>query len=74
MSQGTSTAKELAKGTELVIGHVLGVIAGLVLMLAGAAMGVSLVLLPVGIPVGLVGLGLFLWGLFGWASEKRTAA
>jgi hypothetical protein len=36
-------------------------------MLTGVAMGVSLVLLPLGIPLGLVGLFIFLWGLFGWS-------
>ncbi len=62
--------KELAKGTARFVGHGLAVVLGVILMIMGVAMGVSLVLLPFGIPVGLVGLLVFLWGLFGWASAS----
>jgi hypothetical protein len=48
-----------------VVGRGLAVMGGLVLMIVGLAMGVSVVLLPIGIPVGLFGLLLFLAGLFG---------
>jgi hypothetical protein len=39
-------------------------IVGLVMMVVGLALGVSLVLLPFGVPLGLAGLGVFLWGLY----------
>ena len=42
------------------------------LMVVGLAMGVSVVALPAGIPLGLVGLFVFLWGLFGWSQPKRV--
>ena len=45
------------------LGHSIAVVAGLVLMIVGVAMGVTMVLLPLGIPVGLVGLLIFVWGL-----------
>ena len=70
MTEHESAGRELAKGAGLFLGHILAIVAGLVLMVAGLAMGVSLVLLPIGIPVGLVGLGVFLWGLFGRTEEK----
>jgi hypothetical protein len=70
MTENESSGKELAKGAGLVAGHVLAIVAGLVLMIAGLAMGVTLVLLPIGIPVGLIGLGVFLWGLFARSREK----
>jgi hypothetical protein len=40
-------------------------------MFTGVAMGVTLVLLPIGIPLGLVGLCAFIWGIFGWSREPR---
>ena len=48
-----------------------GLIAGLVLMIAGVAMGVTVVMLPVGVPVGFFGLFVFLWGLFGRAEGAK---
>jgi hypothetical protein len=47
------------------IQHTFAIVVGVIMMIAGLAMGVSVVLLPIGLPVGLLGLGLFLWGLFG---------
>lgn len=49
---------------ERFVGHTVAIVAGLMLMIAGLAMGVTMVLLPLGIPVGLGGLLLFLWGLY----------
>jgi hypothetical protein len=67
-------AQELAKGAGVLALHLMGIAAGLVLMVVGLAMGVSMVLLPVGVPVGLFGLLMFLWGLFGWAGAERAPA
>jgi hypothetical protein len=47
--------------------HLAAVIAGLVMMMLGVGLGVTMVLLPVGVPLGLAGLGIFVWGLTpGW--------
>jgi hypothetical protein len=43
--------------------HVLVAIAGFLTMLLGVGLSVTMVLLPVGIPLGLAGLGLLMWGL-----------
>ena len=64
--------ESVGRGAERVALHVLAVIAGIILMFVGLAMGVSLVLLPIGVPVGLVGLGAFLWGLFGRSEPKQS--
>jgi hypothetical protein len=73
MTEHTSLGKELAKEGGRLLSHFLALVLGLILMIAGTAMGVSLVLLPVGIPLGLVGLAFFLWGLFGQAAEKERS-
>ena len=47
--------------------HLLAIIAGLVMMVLGLGLGVTMVLLPVGLPLGLIGLVVFIWGLTpGW--------
>lgn len=74
MAVHESVGKELAKGAGLFVGHVVAMALGAVLMLAGVAMGVTMVMLPVGIPVGLIGLGVFLWGLFGGSPGKEPPA
>jgi len=71
---GQETAgREVAKEAGLLAVHLVAVVAGLVFMVAGIAMGVTIVMLPVGVPVGLFGLFAFLWGLFGRSEEKQAA-
>jgi hypothetical protein len=69
MSEKHLTAKELGKGAEGLVIHIFAIVAGLVLMVVGLAMGVSIVLLPLGIPLGLAGLAVFAWGFFGRAEQ-----
>lgn len=66
--------KGLAKVSAALCSHAAAIAGGLILMLLGIAMGVSIVLLPIGIPVGFVGLGLVLWGLFGRSRNEQTTA
>ena len=63
--------QEVAKTTGTFLVHFIVMVVGLVMMVAGVGMGVTLVMLPVGVPVGIAGLLVFLWGLFGW-SQGRT--
>lgn len=65
MVENRATRKDLAKEAGHLLGHGAAVVAGMVLMITGMAMGVSVVLLPLGVPLGLAGLFVFLWGLFG---------
>ena len=74
MAAQESTGKELVRGAGFLVSHLVALCVGVVLMIAGVAMGVSLVLLPIGIPVGLAGLFVFLWGLFGRSSETDLSA
>jgi hypothetical protein len=55
------------KGSESIGVHVAAIIAGIIMMVLGVGLGVTMVLLPVGVPLGLAGLGVFIWGLTpGW--------
>jgi hypothetical protein len=62
----------LLKTSERILGHTIAVLVGLILMIVGLALGVTMVLLPIGIPVGLGGLLLFIWGLC-FASPRTQA-
>jgi hypothetical protein len=53
--------------------HLFAIVVGLVLMFVGVAMGVTVVMLPVGVPVGFFGLFVFLWGLFGKADQTKDS-
>ena len=46
------------------IGHVTAVVLGCVLIVVGLAMGVTMVLLPAGIVIGLIGVALVVGGVF----------
>jgi hypothetical protein len=48
---------------EGIVSHVLMAIAGFVMMVVGIGLSVTMVLLPIGIPLGLAGLGVLVWGL-----------
>ena len=47
--------------------YLAAIIGGMVMMVLGVGLSVTMVLLPIGIPLGLIGLGVFIWGLTpGW--------
>ncbi len=43
--------------------HLAAIVAGAVMMVLGVGLSVTMVLLPIGLPLGLVGLGVLIWGL-----------
>ena len=61
----------MQKGSQ-VLGHTLAIVLGVILMLAGLGMGVTMVLLPNGLPVGLAGVLLVLAGLTFRAPRNQT--
>jgi hypothetical protein len=71
MKDEHASGRNLVKTGEVLVGHFVAVLAGFALMILGVGMGVTMVLLPVGIPIGLLGLLLFLWGLFSLAPRRQ---
>jgi hypothetical protein len=72
MAERESVGKELAKGAGALLAHTIALVVGFALMIAGVALGVTIVALPVGLAVGFAGLLLFLWGLFGRSAGEPT--
>jgi archaellum biogenesis protein FlaJ (TadC family) len=52
------------KATESVLGHIAAVIIGFIMMVIGLGLGVTIIMLPVGLVIGLAGVAMFIGGLF----------
>jgi len=61
----------LLAGVGRFLEHATAVVLGFVLMVIGLALGVTMIMLPVGIVVGLVGVALFVGGLFARFDEAQ---
>ncbi len=62
----------LEKGKRL-LGYLAAVIVGFALMVIGLGLGVTMIMLPVGLVIGLVGALVFIWGLVGHLdNDERT--
>jgi uncharacterized membrane protein YccF (DUF307 family) len=72
MNAQHTESREMAKGAGRLAVHALAIVLGLILSVVGLAMGVSIALLPIGIPAGLAGLALLFWGLFSGWEEMKT--
>jgi hypothetical protein len=50
--------------TEVVLVHVAAIVVGFIMMVLGLGLGVTMIMLPVGLVIGLAGAALFIAGLF----------
>jgi hypothetical protein len=73
MKAARTPNRHLLETGERFLGHTIAIVAGLVLVIAGLGMGVTMVLLPIGLPVGLAGLLLIAWGLY-FGSPRKGAS
>ena len=64
---------QLTETGSKIASHLLAVIAGLTLVMIGLLLSVPMVGLPLGIPIGLAGVLICLWGLFGTTTQKPVA-
>jgi hypothetical protein len=53
------------------LGHIAAVIIGFVLMVVGLALGVTMIMLPVGLVIGMLGFAMFVAGLFAHIDARR---
>jgi hypothetical protein len=53
--------------------HTLALLGGLVLVITGLGLCVTMVGLPLGLPIGLTGVLVCLWGLFGTTARKTAS-
>lgn len=64
------TARRAFFGIGRVLEHAAAVVVGFVLMVVGLALGVTMIMLPAGIVIGLLGVALFVGGLFARIDAK----
>jgi hypothetical protein len=55
---------------ESVLGHIAAVIIGFIMMVVGLGLGVTIIMLPVGLVIGLIGMAMFVGGLFARIDQK----
>jgi hypothetical protein len=53
------TRRRIIAGLE----HILAIVVGFILMVLGLGLGVTMIMLPVGLVIGLIGLALFVGGM-----------
>jgi hypothetical protein len=56
--------------TESVLVHVAAIIVGFVMMVLGLGLGVTIIMLPAGLVIGLLGVAIFIGGLFAHFGNK----
>jgi hypothetical protein len=66
------TARRVLKGIGGFFEHAAAVVIGFVMMIVGLALGVTMIMLPVGVVVGLLGVAIFVGGLFAHIDKART--
>ena len=69
MTIGAAT-KHAAEAGGRFFWHAAAVVVGLVLMVVGLALGVTMIMLPAGLVIGLLGVGILVTGLFARANTK----
>ena len=70
-AEPSGRGRALLNKAERILGHAAAVFLGFVLMVVGLGLGVTMIMLPVGLPIGLLGVLFFVWGLFGHLDSKR---
>jgi hypothetical protein len=68
------TMQDTVRAGENVLVHIAAIVVGLVMMVVGLGMGVTIMLLPVALPLGLIGLGIFIWGVTRDKARRRKQA
>jgi hypothetical protein len=55
---------------ETILGHVAAIVVGFIMMVVGLGLGVTMIMLPVGLVIGLIGVALFISGWVSWSDQK----
>jgi hypothetical protein len=55
---------------ERLLGHAAAMLLGFVMMVIGLGLGVTMIMLPVGVVIGLLGVAIFVGGLFARIDQK----
>ena len=70
-TQPAGRGRRLLQTGERILAHLAAVALGFFLMVVGLGLGVTMVMLPVGLVVGLLGALVFVWGLLGHLAKDQ---
>ncbi len=73
MSNPHATGRHILEMSEHFLVRAAAVVLGVAMMVSGLGMGVTMVLLPIGIPLGLIGLLVALWAVFYFTPAPAAA-
>ena len=62
---------EVLFGVGRFLGHAAAIVLGLVMMVVGMGLGVTMIMLPVGIVIGLLGVAVLISGLFAHFDSRK---
>ena len=62
--------REWVGTVETIIGHVAAIVVGFIMMVVGLGLGVTMIMLPAGLVIGLIGVALFISGWVSWSDQK----
>jgi len=65
-----TTPRHFLSGLAGFFEHAAAVVLGFVLMVVGLALGVTMIMLPIGVVIGLIGVALFVGGIFARMDER----
>jgi hypothetical protein len=60
-------------GIESILGHAAAIVLGFVMMVIGLGLGVTMIMLPVGVVVGLIGVAIFVGGFAAHPNRRNRA-
>lgn len=63
-------ASRWLRGAGRLLEHAAAIVIGFVMMVAGLGLGVTMIMLPVGVTIGLLGLAIFIGGIFARIDER----
>jgi len=58
------------RATEAAVGHIAAIVVGLILMVVGLGLGVTMIMLPAGLVIGLLGVAIFIGGFFAHVNRQ----
>jgi hypothetical protein len=62
--------REWVGTVETILGHVAAIVVGFIMMVVGLGLGVTMIMLPAGLVIGLIGVALFISGWVSWSDQK----
>lgn len=68
----TGTMDRFLAGVGHCLEHAAAIVLGFIMMIVGLGLGVTMIMLPVGLVIGLVGMAVFIGGIFARIDDRKA--